>query len=212
MAKIDRHKVFISFYHHDDQKYKDFLINQKFVDDDHKLKSIFDDYSVRDGDIDDTHMSDEQIRVKIRDEYIKDATVLILLVGPNTRKRKHIDWEIHGAMFDTEKNPKMGILVINLPEISQWVRVSSKEEKSFVGPNIYEWVALDTRKEFEDRYPYMPDRIIDNFVKGAEITVVNWETIANDNYALMKLVDNAYERRKIVEYDYSRPLRRNNSI
>ena len=209
---INRHKVFISYYHHDDQKYKDFLINQTFVDDDYKRKSIFDDYSVGDGDIDDTGMTDEQIRVKIRDEYIKDANVLILLVGPNTRKRKHIDWEIHGAMFDPEKNPKMGILVINLPEINQWVRVSNAEEKSVVGPNVLEWFSLDSRKDFDDKYPYMPERIIDNFVKGAEITVVNWDTIQNDNYRLMKLIDNAFERRKNVKYDHSRPLRRKNSV
>ncbi len=210
MDMIDRHKVFISYYHRDDQKYKDYLINKTFVDDDWEEKSIFDDYSVGDGDIDDTYMTDEQIRVKIRDEYIKDATVLILLVGPNTKKRKHVDWEIHGAMFDTEKNPKMGILVINLPEINQWVRACSPEEKKVVSPNA-SWYSLSTRKEYEERYPYMPDRIIDNFLNGAEITVVDWYTIENDCFKLMKLIDNAFKRKDSIKYDHSKPLKRRNS-
>ncbi len=208
---INRHKVFISYYHHDDQKYKDFLISKTFVDTDWKVKSIFDDYSVRDGDIDDSNMNDEQIRVKIRDEYIKDATVMILLVGPNTKKRKHVDWEIHGAMFNTEKNPKMGILVINLPEISQWFRACSEEEREIIAPNAT-WYSLDTRKEYEERYPYMPDRIIDSFLKGSEIAVVNWNSIQDDPIKLMKLIDYAFERRNGIEYDNSRKLRRNNSV
>ena len=111
---IERHKVFISYYHFDDQYYKNKLIEMNhFNFEKLKYESIFEDYSVRNGDIDDTFMTSEQIRRKIRDEYIKDATVLILLCGKNTKKRKHVDWEIHAAMYDSEVNPQMGIIVIN---------------------------------------------------------------------------------------------------
>lgn len=66
-------KVFISFYHDDDQCFKDELIrlNNKY--------GIFIDNSVDTGDIDDSQMTDEQIRVKIRDNYIKDTDVFVLL-------------------------------------------------------------------------------------------------------------------------------------
>ena len=33
------------------------------------------------------------MRQKIRDEYIRDATVAIVLIGPRTWQRKHVDWE-----------------------------------------------------------------------------------------------------------------------
>ena len=129
---IPRHKVFISYYHHDDQTYKDYLINmQELNPDTWQLQSIFEDCSVHENEIDDTGLTSEQIRCIIRDEYIKDATVLILLCGQNTRKRKHIDWEIHAAMYDSDKNPQMGILVINLPNINQSVRASTNEEKDY---------------------------------------------------------------------------------
>lgn len=104
---IDRHRVFISYYHHDDQVYKDILINMKEFDrSTMRTQSIFEDCSVHQDEIDDTDMTDEQIRREIRDNYIKDATVLILLCGQNTKRRKFIDWEIHAAMYDMKTSGK----------------------------------------------------------------------------------------------------------
>ena len=208
---IPRHKVFISYYHHDDQTYKDYLINmQELTPDTWQLQSIFEDCSVHENEIDDTGLTSEQIRCIIRDEYIKDATVLILLCGQNTRKRKHIDWEIHAAMYDSDKNPQMGILVINLPNINQSVRASTNEEKPLLSDNGH-WFSLKTRQEFEQYYPYMPSRIIDNFIKDVPITVVEWNRVQDNPQILKQLIDNAYSRRFEVTYDHSAPLRRQNS-
>jgi hypothetical protein len=75
------HKVFISYYHNNDQDYKDSLV--KWAED----NKIFIDWSVDVGDISDD-LSDQQIRERIRDEYLKDSTVTILLVGTETKNRK----------------------------------------------------------------------------------------------------------------------------
>lgn len=208
---VPRHKVFISYYHHDDQIYKDILINMQELNlETWQLQSIFEDCSVHENEIDDTGLTSEQIRCIIRDEYIKDATVLILLCGQNTRKRKHIDWEIHAAMYNSDKNPQMGILVINLPTINQSVRASTNEEKPLLSDNGH-WFSLKTRQEFEQYYPYMPSRIIDNFIKDVPITVVEWNRVQGDPQILKQLIDNAYSRRFEVTYDHSAPLRRQNS-
>ena len=208
---VDRHKVFISYYHKDDQYYKNELIKKQIFDTKkYQFKSIFEDYSVGDGDIDDTGMTSEQIRRKIRDEYINDATVLILLCGENTKYRKHIDWEIHAAMYDSDVNRQMGIVVINLPSISQGRRGNSEEEKNIISPYGI-WVSLNNRSEYENLYPYMPSRIIDNFVKDIPIAVVDWDVVNNNPEKLMKLIDISFNRRFDFKYDHSRPLRRNNS-
>ena len=202
---FQKHKVFISYYHQDDQMYKDEMIRWNDIWD------LFDDWSVNDGDIDDTKMTDEQIRQKIRDEYIKDATVLVLLCGKNTRHRKFIDWELHAAMYDTEKNPKMGILVINLPESKNGVRAVESREKEIVAPSS-NWTSFKNKAEFLDAYPDAPQRIIDSLVnKKSEITFVNWETINRNHYSLVELIDYAFNRRKTIEYDLSVPLRRKNT-
>ncbi|MCM1295568.1 MAG: TIR domain-containing protein [Muribaculaceae bacterium] len=207
---IPRHKVFISYYHKEDQIYKDKLINMKEYQLDWQLQSIFEDCSVRQNDINDAGLNSEQIRCIIRDEYIKDATVLILLCGKNTRHRKHVDWEIHAAMYDSEKNRQMGIIVINLPTISQPVRASSNDEKPLLADNV-RWYNCTDRSEFEKNYPYMPSRIIDNFVKDVPITVVNWDRIENNPQRLKQLIDNAFKRRFDFTYDHSALLKKVNS-
>ncbi|MCK7486655.1 MAG: TIR domain-containing protein [Bacillus subtilis] len=51
---INRHKVFISYYHEDDQGYKDALLDWNA---DYRL---FEDYSVHENEIDDTGLASEQ--------------------------------------------------------------------------------------------------------------------------------------------------------
>ena len=101
-----RHKVFVSF-HHDDQTYKDWFVTV--------MKDDIVDKSVEDGDIDDLNIKTETIRQKIRDDFIADATVTVVLIGPCTWQRKHVDWEIGSSLRKTDKNPRCGLLGILLP-------------------------------------------------------------------------------------------------
>lgn len=203
--EIAKHKVFISYYHYDDQYYKNELLRQN------ERYGLFQDYSVHENEIDDTGKTSERIRQIIRDDYIRDATVLVLLCGKNTSKRKHIDWELHAAMFDTSTNPKMGILVVNLPTISQSVRAGESEDRKLVFPECNSWTSIATRKEYENTYQYMPSRIIDNFITHVPISVVNWTSIDGRPEVLKQLVDNAFKRRKTNQYDHSALLRKYNS-
>ena len=106
MAKTKRHKVFIS-YHVDDQVDKDRFV--KFMAD-HIV-----DKSVNTGDIVDCNLPLDEIRRRIRDNFIADATVTVVLIGPCTWRRKHVDWEIGSSLMDTNKNPRCGLLGIILP-------------------------------------------------------------------------------------------------
>ncbi len=200
------HKVFISYHHENDQDYKDLLLEIN------RLNSIFIDESVDTGDISD-NLDDNAIREQIRDEYLKDSTVTIVLVGLETKKRKHVDWEIYSSMFDGTINKKSGILVINLPTTNCTYYTARHEgEKERLYPLITDWITIDNRNEYESRYPYMPDRIIDSLLKSdAKISVVNWDLIENDYGALEFLIDATFNDRTNCEYDMSRPLRRANS-
>ena len=82
------HRVFISYHHDNDQGHKNALVKWANEND------IFVDWSVDTGDISDD-LTDQQIREKIRDEYLRDSTVTIVLVGTETKNRKHVDWEIY---------------------------------------------------------------------------------------------------------------------
>lgn len=108
MYRTPRHRVFIS-YHHDDQVYKDWFI--QIMGDD-----IVDE-SVSDGDIDD-NVATETIRQNIRDHFIRDATVTMVLIGQCTWQRKHVDWEIGSSLRHTNLNSRCGLLGILLPNHS----------------------------------------------------------------------------------------------
>ena len=199
------HKVFISYHHKNDQTYKNALIKMG------TNFGVFIDRSVDTGDISE-HLSDETIREKIRDEYLRDSTVTILLAGVETKSRKHIDWELYSSMFDGARNKKSGILVVNLPSTqctNVWA-AHGNEEKRLVHPDVSSWFSVDTRAEFETWFPYLPNRIIDNLLApNAHISVVPWEKL--DPWKLEFLINVTFEGRGECEYDLSRRMRRRNS-
>ena len=97
MPDIPRHKVFLSFH---EQDIKD---KERFV---RMMGNRIVDRSVDTGNIDDTDLKVATVRQKIRDDYIADATVTIVLIGRCTWQRKHVDWEIGSSTRKTKKNPK----------------------------------------------------------------------------------------------------------
>ena len=195
------HKVFISYHHSTDQQYKEELVEFG------ERYSIFVDRSVDTGDIPDA-WSDEQIRRAIRDQYLRDSTVTLVLVGTETRRRKHVDWEIHSSMYDGSVNKRSGIVVINLPGISDHSSAPyGDEEKQLLYPDIASWTTINKRSEYERRYPYMPGRIIDNLMKSdVKISVVPWERI--NGTTIEFLIEAAFRNRANCRYDLSQPMRR----
>ena len=61
------------------------------------------------------NLATETIRQYIRDGFIRDATVTVVLIGPCTWQRKHVDWEIGSSLRKTKKNSRCGMLGILLP-------------------------------------------------------------------------------------------------
>lgn len=104
-----RHRVFVSYYHAEDQGYRE-CFEGLFSD-------IYDRYvskSVKMGNID-PNLKTETIHQKIRDEYLRDSTVTVVLVGAHTWQRKFVDWEIGSSLRQTAYNSRSGLLGILLP-------------------------------------------------------------------------------------------------
>lgn len=159
-----RHKVFISYYHHDDQCYKNlftYLFGTQFIN-----------KSVGIGEID-SDLSTEYIKHLIQKEYITDSTVLVVLVGPNTKKRKHVDWEISAAL-SKKVGGYSGLLGILLPSFP-----------TFFGQYYY--------------LTDLPLRLADNVVSGYA-DILTWNDIISNPSLLYNAIEIAY-RRRIWETD-----------
>lgn len=139
----DRHRVFVSYYHKDDQHYKE-LFERRFSN----TYDIYVSESVKMGSIDDTKLSNEQILQKIRDEHLRDSTVTVVLIGARTWQRKFVDWEIGASIRQTNFNPRSGLLGILLPSYPKPLgrmydrytippRLHDNIECGFA--NIYDW-------------------------------------------------------------------------
>lgn len=192
------HNVFISYHHKNDQIYKNELV-KKFEN------KIFHDMSVDTGDIDD-NLSDQSIRVKIRDEYLRDSSITIVLVGTETKYRKHIDWEIYSSMYNGIKNKQSGILVINLPTVNGSQISITEDDKLILGRDI-SWSPITSY----ERYDYLPKRILDNIkTNGVHICVADYDRIITNPEGFRRLLDIAYENRCCNKYDLSERMRRRN--
>lgn len=152
-----RHKTFVSYYHSDDQKYKEEFTN------------LFNDLivakSVNDGDIDSDY-SDEYIKKLIQQNHLEDTTVLVVLLGPNTKHRKHIDWEISGAL-----NIKVG-----------------ERYSAVLG------IKLPTHPDFgtgRHNYINLPDRLSDNLKSGYAV-IRDW---TEDRILMQEYIELAFNER-----------------
>ena len=126
----NRHKVFISYHHENDQEYRnkfEIFFSEKF--------DIMVSKSVQIGDVDPRNNT-EYVRQKIRDNYIADATVIVVLIGTETWKRKHVDWEISSGLRCTQNNPRCGLLGIFLPTHPDYSK--NKFNHYTIPPRLYD--------------------------------------------------------------------------
>jgi hypothetical protein len=195
------HKVFISYHHRNDQWYKDELVRMN------DIYNIFIDRSIQTGDISE-NLEHQTIRRIIRDDRLRDSTVTILLLGTETRYRKHVDWELKSSMINGAVNKRSGILVITLPSTNCSSFKTAYAGEDVIYPDATSWMPTPTRTDLSLHFPYMPKRILDNLAKpDVKISVVPWSKIWNSPETLRFLVRETSEARFTNEYDLSEPMR-----
>ncbi len=201
-----KHKVFISYHKENDEQYRNQLLELN------RQHGIFTDSSNSTENVD-AGLPDEEIRTIIRDEYLCDSTVTILLAGTETKTMENIDWELYSSMYGGGNNTQSGVLVINLPTTNcKYYTATHSKEKELLYPENKTWIAIDDRAEYEKRYPHMPDRIIDNLlIAKAKISVVCWEKIINDVELLRYLIEETNKDKAVCEYDLNREMQRKGS-
>lgn len=171
----NRHKVFVSYHHQLDENYKR-IFELRFGN---AFNAIVPG-SVQVGDIN-PNLPTDTIRQKIRDEYLRDTSVTVVLIGVETWQRKHVDWEIGSSLRHTKLNSRSGLLGILLPAYPR------------SAPDKY------------NRYT-IPPRLHDN-IRCGYATIHNW---SDDAATVQGWIHDAYLRRSLVNPDNSRgPFARN---
>lgn len=168
-----RHKTFVSYHHANDQWYRD-QFEQLCIRADIAVMR-----SVQIGDID-PNLKTETIRQKIRDEYLADSTVTVVLIGTQTWQRKHVDWEIGSSIRNTQNNPRSGLLGFFLPSYPLsnnsynphtipprlYDNVQAGFAKVYVWPTNPLDIQAQIHEAFERRLTVNPDNARDSFINN----------------------------------------------
>jgi hypothetical protein len=141
---------------------------------------------VRSGDIS-TDVSADYIKRLIQEDYISDSSVLLVLIGPNTKKRKHVDWEISAAL-NKKVGGYSGLAGILLPTFP----LSSENKYNYddIPPRLADNVKSEFAKVYEWSYAYASDSNIKFVVETA------FDAKSNDS----KKIDNSR-----LQFERNRP-------
>ena len=170
-----RHKVFVSYHHANDQVYRNHF-EKLFAN----IHDIMVSSSVQIGEID-PNIQTETIRQKIRDEYLSDSTVTVVLIGAQTWQRKHVDWEIGSSIRETKNSSRSGLLGIILPSYPR--NDQTKYDPYTIQPRLYNNIQCDFAK------------------------IYNW---SNNPVAVQGWIHEAFERRNKINPTNSFPSFVNN--
>ena len=106
-----RRKVFISYYHGDQEAVNKFIrdFSDVFIP-----KAV----GIKDGDFVFDSNNPQYIMRRIREEKLQDSTVTIVLIGSCTHSRRYVDWEIKASLQQGLTSPN-GLIGINLPYMGE---------------------------------------------------------------------------------------------
>lgn len=120
-----RHKCFVSYHVADVDEVSQFL-------DDFGTEFIPRSVGVTEEDdfVDSTDT--EYIKRRIREKYLADSTVTIVLLGRCTWGRKFVDWEISSSLRNDPVNKRSGLLVMPLPSMNNSATLSDRIKDNWV--------------------------------------------------------------------------------
>jgi hypothetical protein len=101
---------------------------------------------------------EDYIKRRIREEYLSDSTVTIVLLGDCTWGRKYVDWEISSSLRNDSVNKRSGVLAYPLPSKNNSAKLSDRlrdnwksgdRENSYVVYRSYPTTAAGIRNDIE---------------------------------------------------------------
>lgn len=125
--KVDatRHKCFVSYHVDDLDEVTAFL-------DDFGSEFIARSVGVTEDDDFVESEDPDYIKRRIREKYLTDSTVTIVLLGECTWSRRFVDWEISSSLRNDSANRRSGLLAIPLPSMNNSSHLPDRVKDNWV--------------------------------------------------------------------------------
>lgn len=170
-----RHKVFVSYHHANDENYKN-IFEYRF---DNQF-GVLVRGSVQIGDLD-PQLQTDTIRRRIREEYLRDTSVTVVLIGTQTWQRKHVDWEISASIRQTDFSPRSGLLGLFLPTHPAYGQ--QQYDPHTIPPRLYDNVACGYARlaHWTEDPVAIQDLIHDAYLKKSKVQPTNARPLFGEN-------------------------------
>ncbi len=221
---MDRSKinVFVSFHHEKNQEHANIIRS--------KIRELgYRDISVNNGTKieNEEQKTDEAIRQEIRDKFLRNVDVTIVIIGSDSINRKHIDWEIRSSIYKFD-NSKMGSIVginavIENNKTETWIL--DKKLVELHDGNFFPAGRTWPDKMIRNNYMWMPERLFNSIEQNyskvdsergiynhAVFPIIDYEK-AKDRDILDRAILSAIEwkSRNKGKWDVNSKMRRNNN-
>lgn len=103
----------------------------------------------------------DYIKRRIREKYLADSSVTILLLGKETWGRKFIDWEIASSLRNDPVNRRSGLLVIPLPSMNNTAKLPDRVKDNWIRDDPEQSYAL--YKSYPTSHETLRDNIHEAF-------------------------------------------------
>lgn len=163
-----RHKCFIA-YHHDDQTRVDTFIRTF----DEKRDVFINRGLGMTSDVIESEDVDYVMR-RIRQLYLQDSTVTIVLVGKCTWARRFVDWEVQASLRQPQDGKPNGLVAILLPHLDKAVlpeRVKANVESGYAKYYKYPQSADSLSRMIDEAFNARTDR--PNVIKNSRERFTN---------------------------------------
>lgn len=115
LKSYTRHKTFISYHHADEDEVSDFI---DLFDHDHDVLISRGIGASMAGDVIGSTNAD-YIKRRIRELYLRDSRVTLVMVGAETWGRRFVDWEVAASLRNTSTTTRNGLVAITLPSVAK---------------------------------------------------------------------------------------------
>ncbi|MBN8865952.1 MAG: TIR domain-containing protein [Solirubrobacterales bacterium] len=114
LSQATKHRCFISYHHADEVEVERFINTFDHGHDVFVSRGIG---ASMPGDVIESTNAD-YIKRRIREQYLNNTSVTIVLVGACTWSRRFVDWEIAASLRKTATSAPNGLMAITLPSVA----------------------------------------------------------------------------------------------
>ncbi|NQZ66390.1 MAG: TIR domain-containing protein [Mycoplasmatales bacterium] len=174
-------RIFVAFDEEKNKKYAD-IVRKMLKELNHEDISIDQEIKIKE----EKYKSDQEVKEEIRNQFLKDVDVTVIVVGPKTNNNKYIDWLIRSSMSNSNQKQGGAFVVVNtLKNEDSWI-VNKKLMEEYDGYVGAPWRVWPPNHEMTfENLSWLPHRLAKSATNNYDQEEANQRIY---NYAIFPII------------------------